>query len=155
MRRPGTVSHSENSLNAIGRMSPPHLGQWRGNECPHPGHELGPGNLRGVVRAGLLTRVTAASRAATVAPMPAGGSLALLADIPDRQCRDGPPEPVIRHEQAMVAVPVLPRWRHEIREPEPEADAVKSELRMGRLAAGRGHGEKAQHQKSARREAGR
>ncbi len=39
---------------------------------PHPRHELGPGNPRRVVRAGLLMRGTAASGAVTVAPMPAG-----------------------------------------------------------------------------------
>ena len=40
---------------------------------PHPGHQLGPGNPGGVVRAGLLMRlrVTAAPRGATVVPMDA------------------------------------------------------------------------------------
>ncbi len=49
--------------------------------------------------------------------MLAGCSIALLADIPDGKCRDGGPEHVIRREDAVVAMPVLPRWRHEIGEP--------------------------------------
>ena len=48
---------------------------------PHPGHQLGPGNPGGVVRAGLLIRVTAAPRRATVVPIPTGRGLALLADV--------------------------------------------------------------------------
>jgi hypothetical protein len=46
--------------------------------------------------------------------MPAGHGLALLADIPDRQRRDRPPELVVRREHSMIPVPVLPRRRHEI-----------------------------------------
>ena len=34
MRRPGMVSHSESSLNAISRMSPPQLGHLNGNSSP-------------------------------------------------------------------------------------------------------------------------
>ena len=34
VRRPGMVSHSESSLNAISRMSPPHAGHSRGNSSP-------------------------------------------------------------------------------------------------------------------------
>jgi hypothetical protein len=49
---------------------------------PHPGQEFGPGNPGGVVRAGLVMRVAAASRGVTAAPMPAGYGLALLADLP-------------------------------------------------------------------------
>ena len=49
---------------------------------PHPRDQFRPRNPRGVVRAGLLIRVTAACGAMTVAPMPAGRGLALLADIP-------------------------------------------------------------------------
>jgi hypothetical protein len=44
----------------------------------------------------------------------AGGGLAPLADVPDGECRDGPPEHVIRRKHPAVAVPVLPRWRDEI-----------------------------------------
>ena len=43
---------------------------------PHPGHQFRPGNPRGVVRAGLLMRVAAASRG-----MPTGHSLTPLADV--------------------------------------------------------------------------
>ena len=59
---------------------------------PHPRHELGPGDPRGVVRAGLLIRVirvTAASRGMLARRMstdriPASRGIASLADIPDR-----------------------------------------------------------------------
>ena len=42
---------------------------------------------------------------------------AALANIPDRQRRDGGPELVIRCKHPVVAMPVLPRRRHEIGEP--------------------------------------
>jgi hypothetical protein len=40
-----------------------------------------------------------------------------IANVPDVQRCDGPPERVIRGKDAVVAVPVLPRQRHEIRGP--------------------------------------
>jgi hypothetical protein len=43
-----------------------------------------------------------------------GTGLAPLADVPDGQRRDGPPELVIRGEHPVIAMPVLPRRRHEI-----------------------------------------
>jgi hypothetical protein len=49
--------------------------------------------------------------------LPAGGGVAPLANIPDRQQRDGFPQPVIRREYSVIAMPVLPRRRHEIGEP--------------------------------------
>ena len=49
--------------------------------------------------------------------MAAGGRYKLLADIPDCECRDGGPELMIRGEHPVVAMPVLPRWRHEVSEP--------------------------------------
>ena len=69
------------------------------------------------MRAGLLIRVAAASGAVTVAPSPAGRGVAPLADVPDRQRRDCPPELVIRRKYPVVAMPVLPRRRDEIGEP--------------------------------------
>ena len=63
---------------------------------PHAGHEFGPGNPGGVVRAGLLLRVAAAFRAVTVTRVPACHGIALLANVPDRQRRDGRPERVIQ-----------------------------------------------------------
>jgi hypothetical protein len=50
---------------------------------------------------------------------PTGRGIAPLADIPDGKRRDGRPELVIRGEYLWVvsgrqAVPVLPRWRHEV-----------------------------------------
>ena len=46
-----------------------------------------------------------------------GRGLAPLADIPDCQRRDGPPELVIACEYSVIPMPVLPRRRHEIGEP--------------------------------------
>jgi hypothetical protein len=48
--------------------------------------------------------------------MPAGHGLAPLADIPDRERRDGPPQIVIRRKHPVIAMPVLPRRRDEIRQ---------------------------------------
>ena len=71
------------------------------------------------MRAGLLIRirVTAAPRRATVVPIPTGRGLALLADVADRECRDGLSQPVIRRKHSVVAMPVLPRRRDQIGEP--------------------------------------
>jgi hypothetical protein len=49
--------------------------------------------------------------------MPTGHSLAPLADVPDRQRRDGGPELVIRRKDAVIPMPVLPRRRDEIGQP--------------------------------------
>ena len=84
---------------------------------PYPRHELGPRNPRRVVRAGLSMRVTTASCGATVVRMSAGRGVLPLADIPDCQRRDGPPELVVGCKHPVVAMPVLPRRRHEIGEP--------------------------------------
>ena len=64
------------------------------------------------MRTGLVMRVAAASRG-----MPTGHSLTPLADVPDGERRDGPPQLVIRREYPVVAMPVLPRRRDEIGEP--------------------------------------
>ncbi len=73
-----------------------------------------------VVRAGLLRRVihgTAAFGGVTVAPMPAGRGLARLADVADRERRDGGPELVVGCKDAVIPMPVLPRRWNEIGEP--------------------------------------
>ena len=49
--------------------------------------------------------------------MPAGCGVLPLADVADRERRDGPPELVIRRKHPVVAMPVLPRRRDEIRKP--------------------------------------
>ena len=49
--------------------------------------------------------------------MPAGRVLAVLANVPDRQRRDGFPQPVIRCEHPVLPVPVFSRWWDEIGEP--------------------------------------
>jgi len=67
--------------------------------------------------------------------MPTGHSLARLADVPDRERRDGGPELVIGCNHPVVAMPVLARRRHEIGEPveEPKRrefdDAISSRPR--------------------------
>jgi hypothetical protein len=83
---------------------------------PYPRHELGPRNPRRVVRAGLSMRVTTASCGATVVRMSAGRGVLPLADIPDCQRRDGPPQLVIRGKDPVVAVPVLPRRWDKVRQ---------------------------------------
>ena len=77
------------------------------------------------MRAGLLIRVirvTAASRGMLARRMstdriPASRGIASLADIPEGECRHGPPELVIRCKHSVIPVPVLARRRHEIGEP--------------------------------------
>ena len=114
---------------------------------PNPGHQFRPRNPGGVMRAGLLIRGAAASGAVTVAPMPAGRGLAPLADIPDRQRRDGFSQLVVRREYSWLvsrrqAMPVLPRRRDEIGQPVQELkrrelhDAIGSRPRGLPAAAG-------------------
>ena len=77
------------------------------------------------MRAGLLIRVirvAAASRGMLARRMstdriPASRGIASLADIPEGECRHGPPELVIRCKHSVIPVPVLARRRHEIGEP--------------------------------------
>jgi hypothetical protein len=49
--------------------------------------------------------------------MPIGRGITPLGDVPGGKCRDGPPLPVIRGKDPVLAVPVLPRWRDEVGEP--------------------------------------
>jgi hypothetical protein len=49
--------------------------------------------------------------------MPAGSGLALLADVADRERRDGFPQPVVRRKHSVIPMPVLPRRWDEIDEP--------------------------------------
>jgi len=49
--------------------------------------------------------------------MPTSRGITRLADIPDGERRDGGPELVIRGEHPVIAMPVLPRRRHEVSEP--------------------------------------
>jgi len=48
--------------------------------------------------------------------MPTGRGIAQLATVPDSERRDGGPELVIQGEHPVVAMPVLPRRRDQIRE---------------------------------------
>ncbi|MEX0670599.1 MAG: hypothetical protein WD060_09105 [Pirellulales bacterium] len=47
--------------------------------------------------------------------MPAGRGIALLADIPDGERRDGRPQRVVRRKHSVIAMPVLARLRYQIR----------------------------------------
>jgi hypothetical protein len=58
--------------------------------------------------------------------MPVSRGITRLADIRDGEGRDGGPELVIRGEHPVVAMPVLPRRRHEGSEP-------VEELKWGKL----------------------
>jgi hypothetical protein len=78
---------------------------------PHPGHEFRARNPGGVVRAGLCKSVAAAFRG-----LPASRCIALLADVPDGQRRDGPPQFVIWRKHPVLAMPVLPRRRDKVRQ---------------------------------------
>jgi hypothetical protein len=49
--------------------------------------------------------------------VPAGRRIPLLADVPDGQRRDGRAQRVIRREDAVIAMPVLPRLRDQVRKP--------------------------------------
>jgi hypothetical protein len=75
------------------------------------------------------------SEAVTVTPVPACYGIALVANVPDRQRRDGRPQRVIRREDTVIPMPVLPRRRDEIGEPVEElkrrelGDAVRRRLR--------------------------
>ena len=65
--------------------------------------------------AGLLmfvSRVAKACRAVPVTCVPARHGPLALADVPDRERRDGGPERVIRRKDAVIPVPVLPRRRN-------------------------------------------
>ena len=48
--------------------------------------------------------------------MPAGSGLALLADVADRERRDGFSQFVVRRKHSVIPMPVLPRRRDEIGE---------------------------------------
>jgi hypothetical protein len=69
--------------------------------------------------------------------LPAGGGVAPLANIPDRQQRDGFPQPVIRREYSVIAMPVLPRRRHEIGEPVEELKRRELDDAIGPRSRGR------------------
>ena len=68
------------------------------------------------MRAGLLIRVAAAFGGVGSPGMLAGRGLLPLADIADRECRDGFSQPVIGRKHPVVAMPVLPRRRDKVRQ---------------------------------------
>jgi hypothetical protein len=63
----------------------------------------GPGNPRRVVQAGICLSVAAASRGMRIAPMPAGSGVAVIADAPDGERRDGEPQVVIQRKPPWLA----------------------------------------------------
>jgi hypothetical protein len=98
---------------------------------PQPRHEFRPGNPGCVVRAGLLLRITTAFRTVTVTPMPAGRGISPLADVPDRQRRDGRAQRVVRRKHPVITMPVLPRMRA-IRSSGPRITESRSSAKGGR-----------------------
>ena len=76
-----------------------------------------------------------------IARMPASRGLAPRADVPDRERSDGGPELVIGRKDAVIAMPVLPRWGHEIGQPVQELKRSEFDDPIGPrprgLAAGR------------------
>jgi hypothetical protein len=83
-----------------------------------------------------VIRVAAASRGVTVVPIPTGRGLALLADVADRECRDGFSEPVIGRKHPVVSMPVLPRRRDEIGEPVQELKRRELDNAVGSRSRG-------------------
>jgi hypothetical protein len=63
--------------------------------------------------------------------MPISRGIAPLADIPDREGGDGGPELVIRGEHPVIAMPALPRWRHEIGQPVQEVTRREFDRAVG------------------------
>ena len=68
------------------------------------------------MRQGLRLSVAAAFRGLPAGRMPAGSGLAPLANVPNGECRDRPPELVIRGKHPVRAVPVLSRRRDKVRQ---------------------------------------
>jgi len=97
------VSHSESSLKAMSRMSPPHAGHSSGNSSPTRAMSLA-----------LLIRVAAAFLG-----MPTGHSLAPLADVGGGERRDGGPELVIRLGSSFLDVTkrVVPGFFNDFHKP--------------------------------------
>ena len=69
--------------------------------------------------------------------MPISRGIAPLADIPDRERGDGGPELVIRGEHPVIAMPVLPRRRHEIGQPVQEVKRREFDDPIGPRPRGR------------------
>jgi hypothetical protein len=60
--------------------------------------------------------VAAAFRGLATGRMPTSRCIALLADVPDGERRDGPPQFVIWRKHPVLAMPVLPRRRDKVRQ---------------------------------------
>jgi len=105
-------------------MSPPHPGQSRGNSSPTPAMSFADAFARRVVRAWLVTRIRVAAsfRGIAVVSMPASRGLAPLADVADRECRNGFSQPVIRREHSVIPA----------RRPANESGACRGGSRSGR-----------------------
>ncbi len=88
----------------------------------HPRHQLGPRNPRSVMGTGVFMSVAAAFRGMSAVRVPACRGIPPRADIPDRQSGDGPPQRVIRREDAVIPMPVLARLRDQIRKPVEELE---------------------------------
>ena len=108
-------------MNAMSRMSPPHPGHATGNSSPTRAMSLAHA-IREVSWEGGLSHES--QRSPVVSPPAACPPTACppvaasrgLPTFPFVMRRDGGPELVIRGEHPVIAMPVLPRRRHEVSE---------------------------------------
>ena len=102
-------------MNAISRMSPPQLGHARGNSSPTRAKSLAQA-IRDVSVGGWLNARVAVCVCGLGPPrMPAWWLVPLLRGVANRRCCDGRPQRVIRRERPLVAVPMLPGRRYQVR----------------------------------------
>ena len=80
----------------------------------HPRHGLCPRDPGSIVGAGFCECAAAIAGGVPGLGVPAGHGIALPADVPDRQCRNGWPERVVWRKHPVVTMPVFPRLRDEI-----------------------------------------
>ena len=86
-----------------------------GKLLPHPRHELGPSNSRRVRGGWLNARVAVCVCGLGPPRMPAWWLVPLLRGVANRRCCDGRPQRVIRRERPLVAVPMRPGRRYQVR----------------------------------------
>ncbi len=104
-------------MNAMSRMSPPHPGHSSGNSSPTRAISFAQAILEASCERGFSRELQQPSAACPSPACPPVAALLCLPTFAFGQRRDGPPQRVIRRENAVLPVPVFSRWRHEIGEP--------------------------------------
>jgi hypothetical protein len=109
-------------MNAMSRMSPPHPGHSSGNSSPTRAMSLAQAirevsRERGWSHESQRSPLACSPAACPLAACPSVAASRRLPTFPFVMRRDGRPELVIRGEHPVIAMPVLPRRRHEVREP--------------------------------------